>query len=105
MTSYLGDSVNMSGFQNWWVYWSHIRRPFYVYSYSSGLLISKYFQSQVTKDPKYISKVKIFLASGTSQSPQDMFKSMGIDINQSSFWQQGLNEFADKLAQIRKSAV
>jgi oligoendopeptidase F len=105
MTSYLGKSVNMTGFHNWWVYWSHIRRPFYVYSYSSGLLISKYLQSQVLKHPKYIKKVKTFLSSGTSQTPRKIFKSMGIDINQASFWQQGINDFADKLEQIRKSAV
>lgn len=105
MTAYLGSSVRMDGFQNWWVYWSHIRRPFYVYSYTSGLLISKHLQSQVIQNPKYIQKVKMFLSSGTSQSPRQIFKNLGIDIGQASFWQQGINRFADKLEQIRKSAV
>lgn len=105
MSSYLGDSIDMSGFQNWWVYWSHIRRPFYVYSYASGLLISKYFQSRVKEDLSYINQVKTFLSAGTSKSPQQIFESMGVDITQKSFWKQGIRDFSHKLNQLRKNAV
>ncbi len=105
MASYLGPAVSMTGFQNWWVYWSHIRRPFYVYSYVSGLLISKYLQSQVIKDPKYITQIKKFLSAGTSLSPRQIFSKLGLDISQAKFWQQGINQFTDKLHQIRKNAV
>jgi len=105
MKSYLGDAVSMTGFQNWWVYWSHIRRPFYVYSYVSGLLISKYLQFKVIKNPKYINKIKKFLSSGTSLSPQKIFTNLGIDISQPIFWQIGIDQFTNKLHQIRKNAV
>jgi oligoendopeptidase F len=50
MAAYMGDAVEQSpGSENWWVYWGHIRRSFYVYSYASGLLISKYMQRAVKK--------------------------------------------------------
>jgi len=57
----MGEFVEQSeGAENWWIYWHHIRTFFYVYSYASGLLISKSLQSMVRKDKKTIQKVKSF---------------------------------------------
>ncbi len=93
MKSYMGDAVKMNtGAENWWVYWSHIRSFFYVYSYSSGLLISKALQSLVRADSKNIEKVKDFMRAGRSQSPLQIFKQAGLDISHASFWQKGLSE-------------
>lgn len=119
MAAYMGDAVEQSaGSENWWVYWNHIRSFFYVYSYVSGLLISKAMQSGVKKDPafiassdernenmfsfrpsddvnsapSYIEKVKEFLAAGRSDSPQNIFAKLGIDISQKSFWDEGIGE-------------
>ena len=48
MAAYMGNCVEQSqGSENWWVYWGHIRYFFYVYSYASGLLISKSLQNSV----------------------------------------------------------
>lgn len=93
MSSYMGDSVELSpGSENWWVYWSHIRAYFYVYSYASGLLISKALQNMVKKDKKSIEKVKEFLSAGNSKSPKEIFLKLGIDITKKEFWNSGLNE-------------
>lgn len=92
MGSYMGSSVDLEQANNWWVYWSHIRAMFYVYSYASGLLVSKAMQGAVKKDKKFISQVKDFLATGTSDSPVNIFKKMGIDITKKEFWNQGLDE-------------
>lgn len=93
MKSYMGDFVEQSeGSENWWVYWSHIRSFFYVYSYSSGLLISKSLQNSVKKDPKFIEKVKVFLSAGSSDSPKNLFSKLGIDISDKNFWNSGLDE-------------
>ncbi len=93
MKSYMGNYVEQSpGSQNWWVYWSHFRTPFYVYTYASGLLISKYMQKKVKENPKFIKHVKEFLSAGSSDSPKNLFKKMGIDIAKKSFWLQGLKE-------------
>ena len=93
MSDYMGKSVEQSrGSENWWVYWGHIRSFFYVYSYASGLLISKSLQISVKKDPRFISKVKSFLSIGLSESPRNSFKKLGIDIADGSFWNKGLDE-------------
>jgi oligoendopeptidase F len=93
MASYMGDHVEKSrGSQNWWIYWGHIRSFFYVYSYASGLLISKSLQSDVKKDRKFIGNVKVFLSAGLSDSPKNIFDKLGIDIGDAGFWGKGLDE-------------
>jgi oligoendopeptidase F len=113
MAAYMGKAVDQSeGSENWWVYWSHIRYFFYVYSYASGLLISKSLQNSVKKDPAFIVKVKEFLSAGLSDSPKNIFAKLGIDITDKEFWNKGLEEIekllnetetlAKKLGKIRK---
>jgi oligoendopeptidase F len=93
MAAYMGKSVEQSpGSENWWVYWSHIRYFFYVYSYAGGLLISKSLQHSVRQDPAYINKVKEFFSAGLSDSPKNIFNRLGIDITDNRFWDQGLDE-------------
>lgn len=105
MSAYMGPGVVQSpGSQNWWVYWSHIRSFFYVYSYASGLLISKSLQASVKLDPEYIGKVKQFLSSGLSDSPKNIFSGLGIDITDKKFWQKGLNEIEQTLEETEKLA-
>ncbi len=93
MSAYMGDFVGQSeGSENWWVYWSHIRHFFYVYSYASGLLISKSLQSSVKNNAGFILKVKDFLSAGLSDSPRNIFKRLGIDIADCEFWRKGIEE-------------
>ena len=93
MAAYMGDSVLQSiGSENWWVYWSHIRMFFYVYSYASGLLISKSLQNSVKQDRVFIEKVKEFLSAGKSDSPKNIFQKLGVDITKKEFWDKGLDE-------------
>ena len=70
---------------------------FYVFSYASGLLISKSLQASVRQDPQFIAKVKDFLAAGTSDSPKNIFAKMGIDITDKKFWEKGLSEIEQLL--------
>ncbi len=98
MAAYMGDAVEQSpGSENWWIYWSHIRSFFYVYSYASGLLISKSLQHSVRKDAAFIAKVRDFLSAGLSDSPKNIFKSLGVDISDSQFWNKGLDEVEELL--------
>ncbi len=100
MSAYMGDSVEQSpGSENWWVYWSHIRYFFYVYSYASGLLISKSLQNSVKHDPGFISKVKEFLSAGLSDSPKNIFLRLGIDITDETFWESALDEIEELLGE------
>ncbi len=105
MEAYMGNAVEQSpGSENWWVYWSHIRNYFYVYSYASGLLIAKALQKRVTENPAFISQVKDVFSSGCSDSPKNLFKRVGIDINEKKFWQEGLKEIEKRLDDAEKLA-
>ncbi len=105
MAAYMGQSVEQSrGSENWWVYWSHFRTFFYVYSYASGLLISKSLQAGVKKDPAYVGKVKEFLSAGSSDSPKNIFLKLGVDIADSKFWERGLGEVEELLNQTENLA-
>jgi oligoendopeptidase F len=98
MSEYMGNAVEQPDWaRNWWIYWSHIRSFFYVYSYASGLLISKAMQNMVKQNPREIEKVKTFLSAGTSDSPKNIFAKMDIDITNAEFWNLGLNEIEKSL--------
>ncbi|MCL4384512.1 M3 family oligoendopeptidase [Patescibacteria group bacterium] len=100
MAAYMGPAVEQSpGSQNWWIYWGHIRRYFYVYSYASGQLISKSLQNSVRQDKAFVKKVKAFLAAGTSESPKNIFAKTGIDIEASAFWEKGVEEVKRELSE------
>jgi oligoendopeptidase F len=105
MSSYMGTAVKQdAGSENWWVYWSHFRAFFYVYSYASGLLISKSLQASVEQDSKFIEKVKGFLSAGTSASPAQIFAKLGIDISDSAFWQRGIDKISMNIDQAEALA-
>lgn len=106
MMAYMGGAVEQStGSENWWLHWSHIRYFFYVYSYASGLLISKYFQKQVANNKQYTNNIDYFLSAGLAESPQKIFRNMGVNINDPTFWQQGLDQIKNLLDQAEKLAL
>ena len=106
MKSYMGNYVEQShGSQNWWTYVEHFRYFFYVYSYASGLLISKSLQASVKNDSKFIVKVKEFLSSGLADSPKNIFNKLGIDITDKNFWEKGLSEVENLLSETEKLAT
>ncbi|MCE5313152.1 MAG: M3 family oligoendopeptidase [Nitrospiraceae bacterium] len=105
MQSYMGRYVEQSeGCENWWIYWSHIRYFFYVYSYASGLLVSKSLQRSVKADREFINKVKDFLSAGASESPANIFRNLGIDIRDKRFWDKGLEEVETLLEKTKHLA-
>ncbi len=105
MESYMGPGVIQSeGSENWWLYWGHIRNFFYVYSYASGLLISKYIQNQIRKDKNFVSELKYFMSAGRSESPKQIFRNMGMEIDNPKFWKIGLLEISDLLKETEKLA-
>ena len=104
MNSYLGSFIDTSQADNWWIYVPHFRFIFYVYSYASGQLVSKALQAKVRENPRFIEKVKEFLASGTSDSPKNIFQNTDIDISQEEFWNQGLNQIQNLLEKTESLA-
>lgn len=105
MLAYMGEAIKQSpGSENWWVHWSHIRNFFYVYSYASGLLISKAMQRKARENSAFVEKVKEFLSAGISESPANIFKKMDIDISKKDFWDFGLNEIKSLLNETERLA-
>lgn len=102
LSSYLGPAVRLSsGSENWWIYVSHIRNFFYVYSYASGALISKSIQAKYRKGEIGIEKYINFLQKGESQSIKDLFKNLELNITQKSFWQEGLGNISENLNKVK----
>ncbi|MCF7910460.1 M3 family oligoendopeptidase [Candidatus Pacearchaeota archaeon] len=105
MSAYMGDYVKQSkGSENWWVYWSHIRKYFYNYQYSFGLLVSKALQKKTKENQKFIEKVKEFFSTGVSKSPREIFSEMEIDISKKEFWKQGILEVEELLSEAENLA-
>jgi oligoendopeptidase F len=90
MVSYMGPSVEQSdGSENWWVYWSHIREFFYVYSYAASLLVANSLMVSLKEKSLSIDKIKDFYSAGMVESPRELFKKMGLEVNKE-FWDKGL---------------
>lgn len=105
MIAYMGPFVSQDpGVENWWVYWPHIRIFFYTYSYASGLLISKALQHLVKNDGGEIEKVKRFMAAGKSDTAENIFAHVGLDITRADFWENSIAEIKDLLEQTKTLA-
>jgi oligoendopeptidase F len=91
MRAYLGDAIDVDdGMRYGWLYVSHFRRFFYVYTYASGLLVSKYLQSKVREDREVVEKFKDFLKAGSSKSVKDIFMDIGVDISKKELWDKAI---------------
>ena len=101
MSEYLGDLFDKETMKYGWVYWEHIRLYFYVYSYASGSLISKAMQKKYKEDHSFIEKIKIFFSTGTSKSPREIFRGMGIKIDKE-FFLDGLEKIEKELNEVEE---
>jgi len=80
LKSYLGKAVDVREKDGYsFVYVSHLRYGFYVYTYSYGLLMSSIMSERYKADNNYIENIDKFLCAGASASVADIFKSIGID--------------------------
>lgn len=106
MREYMGPAVTHEpGTENWWVYVTHFRVMFYVYSYAGGELISAALRARVKQEPDFIKEIQDkFLSVGAAKSAQEMFGDMGIDIADKAFWQRGLAEIDRLLTGTEKLA-
>ncbi|MCI5147184.1 MAG: oligoendopeptidase F, partial [Candidatus Electrothrix sp. AR3] len=101
-----GDSVNLGeDYRLWWSYIPHfLHTPGYVYSYAFGelLVLSLYriYQQEgaATFTPKYLH----LLSQGGSQSPYQLLKPFGIDLNDPGFWQGGLAVIEEILVEVEE---
>jgi oligoendopeptidase F len=103
MKTYLGPSFKLKDSDGYFfAYWPHIRRFFYVYSYSYAQLISKALVNNFKKDSSYIEKVDQFLSAGQSKRPEDIFKDIGVNTSKQSFFLSGLKEIEKDINEFEK---
>jgi oligoendopeptidase F len=98
-----GDSVHLrEDYGIWWSYIPHfLSSPGYVYSYAFGELLVLALYGIYQKEGKgFVAKYLQLLASGGSQSPYDLMKPFGIDLNSADFWKQGLQVIEEMLERV-----
>lgn len=99
--SYVGDSVEVTETDGYgYVYINHFRYFFYVYSYAYGQLIANALYEEYKKDKSFGVKIKKFLSAGGSMSPEDIFKSIGIDTSKPDFFLKGLKKIEKDLKEV-----
>ena len=75
--------------------------PFYVYAYNmSNLLVISLYQMYLEEGENFVPKFLKLLAIGCSRTPQEMLSDIGIDLNDSSFWQKGIKFLAAKVSEL-----
>jgi oligoendopeptidase F len=80
LESYLGKGVAVHPDDgNSFVYISHFRYGFYVYTYTYGLLMSNMMHVKLSEDPSYVKQIDAFLTSGNRAPVETIFKDIGID--------------------------
>lgn len=88
----------------WWMYIPHfIHTPFYCYAYAFGeLLVLALYRRYEEEGPSFAPKYLELLAAGGSESPEKLLAKVGIDINQSDFWDGGLAVLGRMVDEIEK---
>lgn len=90
------DSLTLNEYYKfWWSYIPHfIHSPFYCYSYSYAQLfvLAIFGLYESNKMDNFVDIYIKFLSKGGSQSPKDMVKEFGFDIEDPSFWDIGMRQ-------------
>lgn len=101
--SYLGNSVTVTERDGLsFVYVSHFRRSFYVYTYSYGIIVSNLLNKLVSQNKEYISEVDTFLQAGGSDTVENIFLNIGIDTSKKKTYMEGLKSFENELNLFEK---
>jgi oligoendopeptidase F len=103
MKAYLGPVFRWKELDGYtFVQWPHIRYYFYMYSYAYGQLISMALYRKYKENKSYLAQVEKFLSAGGSKSPEDIFKEIGIDTADPTFWMEGIREIESDIKKLEK---
>jgi oligoendopeptidase F len=105
---YYGGAVNLTRGYEWgWSYIPHfINSPFYCYAYSFGELLVLALYGKYRRDGgAFVPQYRELLESGGSMAPRDQLALVGIDINDTAFWQVGFDELERLLSEAEKLAA
>ena len=100
-----GDSLELTADHlPWWSYVGHfIRVPGYVYAYAFGnLLALSIYQRYREVGPEFVDTYLDFLGAGGSQAPDELVRSVGMDITDPGFWDAGLQILDGMVGQVEQ---
>jgi oligoendopeptidase F len=100
-----GDSLELTADHlPWWSYVGHfIRVPGYVYAYAFGnLLALSIYQRYREVGPEFVDTYLDFLGAGGSQAPDELVRSVGMDITDPGFWDAGLQILDGMVGQVEE---
>ena len=104
LKSYLGPAVNINPNDGYsYVYWSHLRYGFYVYTYSFGLLMSSIMADRLLHDPSYIENIDAFLCAGESANTRDIYRLADIDITKPEIFKESLALFDRDFRNLKRN--
>jgi oligoendopeptidase F len=105
MAEYLGPAVRVDEDNGYmFVSWSHLRRPFYVFSYAFGELVANalYEKYRATGD---VAAFERFMKAGGSDTVENIFAASGLDVTKPAFWKKGLAAFERMVEEIEAEAA
>ncbi|MFT5700644.1 MAG: oligoendopeptidase F [Desulforhopalus sp.] len=98
-----GDSVTLGeDYGIWWSYIPHfLSTPGYVYSYAFGeLLVLALYGLYKKEGEGFVQKYMELLSAGGSLSPYTLMEPFGIDLDDPTFWQGGLDVIEQLLLEV-----
>ena len=91
----------------WWLYIGHfIRSPFYCYAYAFGeLLVLALVQKYKAEGEAFVPRYLDLLSAGGSSSPHLLLAKLGVDVNDLTFWELGLQLLDDMVTEAESLAA
>ena len=103
LKSYCGPAVTIDEVDgNSYIYVSHFRYGFYVYTYSFGMLMSCVMAEKFTADNTYAEQIDTFLTAGGSDTVANIFKSIGLNTKKAATFEYGLEKMATEIKLLQK---
>ncbi len=87
-----------------WLYIGHLfDYPFYCYAYSFGNLLTIALYEMYKKEGKsFVPKFTELLSAGSSESPENITRKVGVDIKSEKFWQQGFKIIKERVNELKQ---
>jgi oligoendopeptidase F len=104
----LGDAVEITdGYRLWWSYVPHfIGTPGYVYAYAYGQLLAlSVYRRYLEEGAGFVARYLDLLSAGGSRSPEELAAIAGLDLEDPSFWAQGLELVREQLGAAEAAAA
>lgn len=101
----LGEGVKVEDDDGYsFIYISHFRNFFYVYTYAYGQLVSKALFKRFKEDPAYAKEIDIFLCAGGSMPAEKIFENIGLSFENGAVFKEGLTALKEDVETFKKEA-